>query len=731
MSAIKLFQVFSLLFVCISSPFRVFAQSPAKAPVAAENVSLQPTAVSIPNTLPSVVTTPVFDPFRTSFAEIADSARHLPGVYIQHSLPQAGTLSLRGHTGGRNIIKIDGVRFSNGLFGTSPNHYLSAISPSLMHRLTLRRGPGAFFFANGIGGSVIDISSEAPPSIKTGPGGEGAFYFSSGTHTPGIFAKATMQHRNHSVALGANYLSMGDIRAGNGDKLPFSSFEDAGWMARIVLQPEQSPVAVTGAYLGHLANDRSRTDQLGFGTLQSYHNQDNLLYVKVAWKPGDMLKRLNIVASYHQMVEKKRRLNCAITGGKERISISDCRALRSAHSAIKSSDTVDTFGLDASSRFAMYQDRFFLFGNIEYYFDNIISAMEAAQNFSTKPYYMPQNRGLYSSGTWFSRFGTAIGTDVKLIHTEYWDLWMQLGGRFSHFATYAPIVPGIDADMHQTHSGFTDTAELMLQFRDFLSIWGAYATGMRAPNLQESSALGYIDNQYRTPATELNAELSNQYDTGIQLSLKPIRLGTAFFYNRIDQFIDEKPNYWQSDVQRNDGTLNVTSYNARKAIIKGVENTLEIFIGDITLFGTLTWQKGTVYDNTENYMAELTGYAQQFPMRRLPHLFGSAGIQYNHPDNRFFTAMHLDWSDTQHRLHPLDTLDSAICEDGEHSGKLQQSCNSFSGYYTLGIQSGIQLNRFADVSISLRNMLDRNYKTLGSSQRAPGFDAQTIIRFHF
>ena len=662
-----------------------------------------------------------------------------PGVFLQHPQPQTGSLSLRGQNGDRNIIRVDGIRYDNGLYGTFPNQTLSTIGAPFIAHMAIRRGPQSFFFANGGNGSVIDIRLTNPTEMTPGIHGGGGFYYSTASHTPGVMVNAASVRDTHSFALGANYLSLGEIRAGNGDKLPFTDSQEANWLAKVILQPEDSPVVVTGGYMGHVTDGRARTDQLGLGTIQLYDNSDNLVYINVGWKPKGPVRKINILASYHQMVENGKRYHCHLTNERDRINLPACRALGigTTINARKTQDTVDTFGIDASSELALYRDRLYLLGNLEYYFDNIISSMDAAAESIDRagnvvpPTYVLQNRGLYSSGASVSKFGTSLGINANPLRTPMGDLWIQLGGRLSHFAAYAPMVPAIEEDIHYTHSGFTDTATILWAYRDYLTLFGSWATGIRSPSLQETTAEGYINSEYQVPKVDLDAELSTRYETGIWLSLKPVRLGAVWFYNRIDNYIDERPGIWEGYIQRSDGTNIVERYNADDAVLKGIENTIEFQLGDFSLFGTLTWQKGAIHQDTTGYMAAISNHARNYPVRKIPGLFGTAGLKYTHPNDRFFAAILMDWADAQTRLHPLDKRELAVCESGDHTGRLKTDCDRFAGYYTFGVQGGVQISPNADMVLSLQNLLDRNYQTIGSTQREPGFDARTMIRLHF
>ncbi|MBN2339925.1 MAG: TonB-dependent receptor [Deltaproteobacteria bacterium] len=695
------------------------------------SLSMTPNDADNPN--PSTITVSNDRIRENPAVDNTDHFTHLPGVYIQRPLPNAGSLSLRGLGGNRNLITVDGVRFSNGLYGNYPNDNLSNISPYIVHEATVYKGPGAFPYANGGIGSVIAVSTLAPNELRTGVHGDGKFLYSSGIHTPGISLDSAIVRNAHAILVGADHISFGELRGGDGLKIPYTESTRTNWRAKLVLEPHNSPLTVTGAYIGHVGLGNNRTDHLGYGTIHTYENSDNLVIVDLNWDPHPVVEKLKIVASYHQTIENGDRYNCVVLGGRSVIHLPSCHSLVSANNGQKTRDIVDTFGIDASSKLALAEDRVALFGNVEYYFDNVISSSEEARivpglDNST---FLSQNRGLYSSGSYFSKFGISLGLEGRLLKTRAGDLLALMSGRFSNFAAYAPVVPGLEEDIHYSHNAFTDAAGIRWQKDDIFSLFGNYATGFRTPSLQESTALGYVAGEYQIPNVDLQPERSNQFELGTTLKIKVIRVGAVWFHNRIDQFIDERPAAWQGLYVLNDGTNVVQRQNARRAVFEGVESTLAITIKTVTLSANLTWQRGEISDDTDGYLAGITGNANHYPARRVPRFFGSSKLTFRHPSQRFYAAIGIDWADNQTELHPLDELDASICSTRARGGVRDTGCDNFPGYYSLNLEGGVSITPNADILISAQNLTDQQYRTIGSAQIEPGFDARTVIRLHF
>ena len=322
------------------------------------------------------------------------------------------------------------------------------------------------------------------------PHGQGRFFFRSGDHTTGTALDGAGVSGTYSLLAGADYTDFGEIRSGGGDKEPFSSFERANWRARLSLLPQKSPLIVTGTYLGHFSNNLPRTDQLGLGRIATTDISDNLVYVSLDWRPQAALEKLGIKASYHQVTENATQDVCPVVGGADRIDMASCSSLQTAISAHGYRDVIDTFGLYADFGVRLLKERIRIGGSIEYYYDTIMSTRTELRTLNDVNELIEQTRGVYSSGSYYSRFGTDLHMDAVLATTRIGNLKAHLGGRVSHFAGYAPVVPERNEDIHYTHGGLVDSAGIQWLYRDNFNLYGLFSQGFRSPGLQETTALG-------------------------------------------------------------------------------------------------------------------------------------------------------------------------------------------------------------------------------------------------
>ncbi|MBN2803600.1 MAG: TonB-dependent receptor [Deltaproteobacteria bacterium] len=655
----------------------------------------------------------------------------IPGVYLQKPFNGTGSPVIRGVGGLRIPVLIDEVRYSNGVFTNSPNHYLAAISPNSLQSVTVTKGVSPLGFAYGSMGGIVVLKTD---QLSTGNtfAGKSKYMYASGDHTSLLSADGGVSSKLYNFSTGADITSFGDVRTGGGYKEPYSSYEQANWRARLVLMPEDSPLTVTGAYLGHYANNAVRTDQLGLGKIDSYDNSDNFIYLGLDWKPVSVLKKFNIRASYHQMSQAQTGYVCPITGGHYNINYPSCSSPASLVNGYIYNDVVDTFGIMSGSQLNFADDRFIISGKIEYYFDNVISSASALSTKDGRMAMVEQPRGLFSSGSYFSNFSSYLHGNLIPLKTKGGDLNIGVGVRVSNSAAYAPTVPEKNEDIHYSDTNLSTMASVGWLYKDIVNIYGNFGASPRTPNLEETTALGYVGSQYHIPNQDLKQEIAYNYELGTKLNISPVILTLSWFHNTINDYIDERPASWGGRYYTDESVPIVQRVNADKAVFKGFETEVELHAFDFTVKGDINITKGEVYDkHKDDYFGQLTNYVDNFPARRVPSLFGSGSIRYDNRPFGFYTEFSVNWADSQNRLHPMDLLDLSMCETKTHSGEINPSCSTIKGWYTLNLIGGYQINSIASLQLSALNLTDNRYKTLGSGIMEPGFNAKASLTVKF
>jgi hemoglobin/transferrin/lactoferrin receptor protein len=213
---------------------------------------------------------------------VAEAVQEEAGVHLQRTSPSMAGVFVRGLTGNKVNIFIDGVRYSNGAQRGGVNTFLNLIDPSAIDGIEVVHGPNsAEYGSDALGGTVqfmtktpelaatgTDIGGEVSVDARTtyqGAGGSGAL--SWGTPRFGLFA-------------GGGGRTVGELRPGGGidshaavtrflgvssdvlmdDRLPHTGFDQFNGFIKTNWTPS-SRTQIVSTYTGTRQDNAYRYDQ--------------------------------------------------------------------------------------------------------------------------------------------------------------------------------------------------------------------------------------------------------------------------------------------------------------------------------------------------------------------------------------------------------------------------------------------------------------------------------------
>ena len=147
-----------------------------------------------------------------------DALLHLPGVLVQKTAPLQASPFVRGFTGYRNLLLIDGIRLNNAAMRSGPNQYWSTIDSYTIDRLELVRGPMSVLYGSDAVGGTVNVITRRRKSFAPGTwvGGLASLRGASGEEA--LFARFEFEGNSGGFGWlgGISGKQYGDIQSGAG-----------------------------------------------------------------------------------------------------------------------------------------------------------------------------------------------------------------------------------------------------------------------------------------------------------------------------------------------------------------------------------------------------------------------------------------------------------------------------------------------------------------------------------
>lgn len=150
---------------------------------------------------------------------VAQAVEGEPGVHLQRTSPTMAGIFVRGLTGSKVNVFVDGVRFSNGAQRGGVNTFLDLIEPESLETIEILRGPSsAQYGSDALGGSVQFLSRAPALGVEGGPRWRGSAGGYGGTAHRNGGGNALVAYMGRSVGLTASLAGRkaGSFRPGGG-----------------------------------------------------------------------------------------------------------------------------------------------------------------------------------------------------------------------------------------------------------------------------------------------------------------------------------------------------------------------------------------------------------------------------------------------------------------------------------------------------------------------------------
>ncbi len=614
-----------------------------------------------------------------------EALRETPGVMIQKTSNGQGSPFIRGFTGFRNLMLIDGIRFNNSIFREGPNQYWNTIDPYALDRVEVLPSQGGTLYGSDAVGGTVNAFTKDSGFLREAEGGffahgQADYRWSSAERSNVQHAEASIgQGQRWGLHVGVTLSQFADVRTPQGiqrqtgyDQWAFDvrldvALDDNWLLTGVHQQVRQNDVWRTHVTTAAVAYEGTT---LGTDRLRLFDQERSLSYLRLAGKDLDgIIDAASLTISLQTAGEDQYR----ITGA-----------------GVRSWNDVDvtTLGVDLQFESASPIGR--LVYGLDYYHDWLET--DGANNFA----------GAVADDASYELLGLFLQDTIDVGDRFH----LILGGRYTHVRAdagkFRNPVGGAMAAYADEWQNFSASARFIVDLdeRDRFQLFGGVSQSFRAPNMSDLtrddfSATGIIE----IPSTGLNPETYLTYEIGLKAQTESVTASFAYFFTQIEDMI----------VRRATGVPGqVSKANGGDGYMQGVEFAARWQIDPHwSLFGQIAWVEGEA-----DQFIGTTQQTRREPLGKIAPLNAFGGVRWQTRDNRFWTELVCLTYGEVARLNTADQADtSRIPPNGTPS------------FFLLSLRGGCKVNEHLILTASLDNLLNETYRYHGSGSNEPGFGA--------
>ena len=671
----------------------------------AQKVSALPAIVVTPSRAPTALTSVPATTYRIDATDAVqskgvrttpDALQGVPSVMVQKTSYGQGSPFLRGFTGFRTLCLVDGVRLNNSVFRDGPNQYWNTVDPLSVRDYELVMGPGSVLYGSDAIGGVLNALTVAPAAWDGEPDLQGRLLYRGATADESSSGRIEVggNLNEHLAGLfGLSAKTFGDLHGGDEiGKQEETGYDEFDVDGKLLYRFNKDSV-LTLAHQTVDQNDAWRTHRtiygidweglaLGDDKIHTYDQHRDLTYLR--YQADDR-------AGFIQAME--------VTVSRQ-LQSEDLYRVKKDDKSDKQGFDVETLGVAA--QFATDSKIGKWVYGAEFYRDDVNS-------------YLRKYRA----------DGSLEKTEVQgpvADDATYDSLGVYLQNTFSLFGEHLDVTPGIrynnaQADAEKVKDPITGSTvslddewnavvaslRLLCPLSEDRShvVFASAAQGFRAPNLSDLTRLDTArSGELETPSTDLDPEEFVAYEVGIRSVTRKLVSQLSYYYTTIDRMILRTPT-----GRVIDDSLEVTKRNSGDGYIQGLELSGRLlFTEQWSAWAALTWMEGKV----DSYPTSTTEAEEDYVSRIMP-LTAQAGVRWQSEQEKLWTEFVADLADKADKLSADDERDTQRIPPG-----------GTPGYAVFALRAGSHITRDLDLSLSLENILDRDYRIHGSGVNEPG-----------
>jgi hemoglobin/transferrin/lactoferrin receptor protein len=624
---------------------------------------------------------------------LPEALGEVPGVLVQKTANGQGSPFIRGFTGFRNVLLIDGIRLNNSVFRDGPNQYWNTVDTYSISRIEVLKGPASVLYGSDAIGGAVNVLSGIPGTTKPGLSPRVAYRYSDAESSNTFRGDLTYVNPQLRATAGYTYRDYGDVEAGgNTGVQEKTGYDEQAANARVEYDLTANSTLIAGyQYIDQ--DDAWRTHRTIYGISWngttvgtdrqlSFDQQRQLGYLQLQQKDLGVLADTMIAsASYQSQSEDQYRLRANLR--------------------------YDELGFDVYTtglwvQFDKQWGRTRLMYGLDYYGDEV-SSYNVEYN-ANGTYRRVHSQGPVADDATYDLTGAFAQAIVQVLPR----LSATIAGRYTWAAVDARKVE--DPVTFATYSIEDDWTNFSGKFRlAFMPVvegpWNLFAgvsQAFRAPNLSDLTRLDTArSGELETPSPGLDPETYVSWEAGFKYEDGRLGLQAAYFNTDGSDVIIRTPTGRTIAGQRE-----VTKTNAADSNVDGVEWQLSYLVmPGLTLYTDGMWIDGW----QESYPVATATETVKEPIDLLMPLVWRAGARYAMAQPRLQFDLLLDHAGEQDQLSSRDKADTQRIPPG-----------GTPGYTTLNLRSEWIARPGLVLSLALDNLTDEDYRIHGSGVNEPG-----------
>ena len=434
------------------------------------------------------------------------------GVHLQRTSPGMAGVFVRGLTGNKVNVFIDGVRYSTGAQRGGVNTFLDLIDPSLLGGIEVLRGAtSAQHGSDALGGSIQFLTQVPLLSADTRPSVSGTVMMGAETAHQGGFGAATVGYARTHFGIQGTFTGrkVGDYRPGDGidthaamtrffglpsddfigERMPDTGFHQFAAHVRTNWVPTPN-LLVVGSYMSSRQDQANRWDQVlgGDGNLIAELNdlQLDFGYLRLERLGAGWFDRAS--ATYSFNTQREERVN---QGGQ-----GDPNA-----NIVHQPERTTVHGVQGTASKQLSARQKLLIGGDAYFESHDSDSFDVNPNTGATVKSRPRvpDGATYKQGGFFAQ--TAIDVSRTVITGA-----VRAGfNRYAAHESDAPIVNGLPLWPDDRLNVGSLTARLGAAFNatEQLTLTGSVSSGYRAPHMTDLGTLGLTGSGFEVAAPDV------------------------------------------------------------------------------------------------------------------------------------------------------------------------------------------------------------------------------------